>query len=92
MPKNENGYEQAAVDIDSYRNVLNSGYSVFKSKTSGKLAVLAELITSESYSVTHSIQPRKFNGEDVEGSFDIIIHTDISPQVTKENYNIIPKL
>lgn len=92
MPKNENGYEQAAVDVDSYRNVLSSGYSVFKSKTSGKLAVLAELITIDSYSVTHSIIPRKFNGEDVEGSFDVIIHTDISPQVTESNYNIVPKL
>jgi hypothetical protein len=42
-------------DIDTYRNVLSSGYSVFKEKTSGKLAILAELITIDSYSVTHSI-------------------------------------
>ena len=30
-------------DIDSYRNLLSSGYSVFQSKISGKLALLIEL-------------------------------------------------
>nr|DAG89853.1 MAG TPA: hypothetical protein [Crassvirales sp.] len=30
-------------DIDSYRNLLSSGYSVFQSKVSGKLAILIEL-------------------------------------------------
>ena len=88
MPKNGDTYEQASVDIDSYRNVLNSGYSVFKSKISGKLAILAELITIDSYSVTHSLIPK----EDAEGSFDIVIHTEITPEITSENYNTVPKL
>ena len=52
---------QEAIDIDNYRNILSSGYSVFKSKTSGKLAILAELIMIDSYSVTHSIVPIKEN-------------------------------
>ena len=88
MPRNGDKYEQASVDVDSYRNVLNSGYSVFKSKTSGKLAILAELITIDSYSVTHSLVPK----EGVEGSFDIIIHSEVSPEVTHANYNTVPKL
>lgn len=84
-------------DIDSYRNTLSSGYSVFKSKTSGKLAILAELLTIDSYSVTHSLQPRKTfdeNGEEytIEGSFDVIIHTEVSPEITPSNYNLVPKL
>ena len=46
-------------DLDDYRNVLSSGYSVFKAKTSGKLAILAELIMIDSYSVTHKIEEVK---------------------------------
>jgi hypothetical protein len=55
MSENNGVYDQASVDPDNYRNVLSSGYSVFKSKTSGKLAILAELIMVDSYSVTHSL-------------------------------------
>ena len=84
---------QEAIDIDSYRNVLSSGYSVFKSKTSGKLAILAELIMIDSYNVTHSLVPKKNSyGHVVEGAFDIVIHTEITPEVTGANYNTVPKL
>ena len=48
-------------DLDAYRNVLSSGYNVFKSKTSGKLAILAELIAIDSYSVTHRVEEVKDN-------------------------------
>ena len=82
----------AKEDLDNYRNVLSSGYSVFKSKTSGKLAILAELIMIDSYSVTHEVKPHKNNGEFVDGVFDVIIHTDITPEITKANYNLVPKL
>lgn len=93
MYENNNTYDQTTVDPDAYRNVLSSGYSVFKSKTSGKLAILAELIMIDSYSVTHSLQPKKDTlGNIIEGSFDIIIHTDVSPLLNKENYYIAPKL
>lgn len=92
MSENNGVYDQASVDPDNYRNVLSSGYSVFKSKTSGKLAILAELIMVDSYSVTHSLQPIKENDKIVEGAFDIIIHTDVSPEITKENYKTVPKL
>ena len=75
-------------DIDSYRNTISSGYSVFKSKTSGKLAILAELIMIDSYSVTHSVKAK--SGSDTE--FDIILHTDVSPKLNAENYLQEPKL
>ena len=84
------------IDLDSYRNVLSSGYNVFKSKTSGKLAILAELVAIDSYSVTHSVIPKKINIEGVtqnqEGCYDVIIHTEVEPQVTLTNYNTVPKL
>lgn len=83
----------AADDIDSYRNTLSSGYSVFKSKTSGKLAILAELIMIDSYSVTHSIVPKKDRYDNVlPGEFDIVIHTEVLPELTSENFLTCPKL
>ena len=82
----------AKEDLDNYRNILSSGYSVFKSKTSGKLAILAELIMIDSYSVTHEVKPRVYNGNIVDGAFDVIIHTEILPEITIENYNTVPKL
>ena len=42
-------------DLDSYRNLLNSGYSVFQSKVSGKLAILAELERIDSFNCTYNV-------------------------------------
>ena len=42
-------------DIDSYRNLLSSGYSVFQSKISGKLALLIELEKITGFSCTYTI-------------------------------------
>ena len=87
------GNEQENIDIDSYRNTLSSGYSVFKSKTSGKLALLAELVMIDSYSVTHSIEAKSDDSTNFNGcSFDVIIHTDIEPTVSATNYTTVPKL
>lgn len=85
---NGNTFNQENIDIDSYRNALSSGYNVFKSKTSGKLAILAELIMIDSYSVTHKLVPKENN----EGSFDIVIHTEIEPTIDSKNYSTVPKL
>jgi hypothetical protein len=41
----------------------------------------------DSYSVTHYLKPGKEHGE-----FDVMLSTEISPEVTKENYNTVPKL
>ena len=79
--------DPTANDIDKFRSILSSGYNVFKSKTSGKLAILAELITIDSYSITHSIVPSKEDGE-----FDVVIHTEVSPSITDKNYLTVPKL
>lgn len=75
-----------APNIDDYRNTVSSGYNVFKSKISGKLAILAELIMIDSYSVTHSI--------DVSKAPDLTItaHTTVSYDNTYEKYNSIPKV
>jgi hypothetical protein len=43
------------VDLDSYRNMLSSGYSVFQSKISGKLALLIELEKITGFSCTYGV-------------------------------------
>ena len=52
-------------DIDSYRNLLSSGYSVFQSKISGKLALLIELEKITGFSCTHTIYSKKGNSNKV---------------------------
>ena len=44
------------VDIDSYRNLLQSGWSIFSSKVSGKLAILAELETIDTFSCSYILE------------------------------------
>lgn len=80
-------------DLDAYRNVLSSGYSVFKSKTSGKLAILAELIAIDSYSVTHRVEEVKdVNGQIVPDKYNIILYPEVSCEETNKKYGITPKL
>lgn len=74
-------------DLDAYRSSISSGYSVFKSKTSGKLAILAELVMIDSYSVTHSIVKTA-----EPGVFDVVIHTEVEPTINANNYTVAPKL
>lgn len=42
-------------DIDSYRNLLSSGYSIFQSKVSGKLAILIELERIQTFNSTYEV-------------------------------------
>lgn len=58
-------------DIDSYRNLLNSGYSVYQSKISGKLALLIELEKIEGFSCTYTVYSKNT--------------TTIVENITKEN-------
>ena len=53
-------------DIDSYRNILSSGYSVFQSKVSGKLAILIELERIQTFNSTYEVlksEKKAQNGE-----------------------------
>ena len=43
------------IDIDQYRNTLSSGYSVFQSKVSGKLALLIELEKISGFSCSYNV-------------------------------------
>lgn len=54
-------------DIDSYRNLLSSGYSIFQSKVSGKLAILAELETITGFECTYNVYKTGTSTETVNG-------------------------
>lgn len=54
-------------DIDSYRNLLSSGYSIFQSKVSGKLAILAELETITGFECTYNVYKTDTSTEIVNG-------------------------
>ena len=43
-------------DLDSYRNLVDSEWSIFNSKVSGKLAILAELETVDSFSCSYVLE------------------------------------
>lgn len=47
--------DQQIPDLDSYRSLTSSGYSIFQSKVSGKLALLIELEKINSFSCTYDI-------------------------------------
>lgn len=51
-------------DIDSYRTIVSSPYNVFKSEVSGKLLLLAELLTINDYDVSVEVLFNKDNNED----------------------------
>lgn len=46
------GNEGAKKDLDEYRSLVSSAYNIFNSKVSGELALLFELKTIDSFSVT----------------------------------------
>lgn len=43
-------------DLDSYRSLISSEWSIFSSKVPGKLAILAELETIDSFSCSYSLE------------------------------------
>jgi len=53
------------IDIDQYRTTLSSGYSVFQSKVSGKLALLIELEKITGFSCTYGVYGSKPSNETI---------------------------
>ncbi len=93
-------------DIDSYRNLLSSGYSIFQSKVSGKLAILAELETITGFECTYNVYKTGTSSEKVngkikkdKGEIDIsqcninynLYDVYLNFHWSTDNYNINPK-
>ena len=52
---NNVGNENEIPDIDAYRNILQSGYSIFQSKVAGKLGLYFELEAITGFSCSHDV-------------------------------------
>lgn len=82
----EDSFNQQAIDLDQYRNTLSSGFNVFKSKHSGKLGILAEVVEIDGFSVTHYLR------SDSNGDLNVNLSFDVTPHLTEENFSTAPKL
>lgn len=56
IPEMEKDPETEFPKIDSYRSITESPYNVFNSKVSGKLLLIAELITIDSFNVVTDVE------------------------------------
>lgn len=74
-------------DIDSYRNLLSSGYSVFQSKVSGKLAILIELERIQTFNSTYEVLKSE---ETAEGKEITQTVSDSTNQETNTTVNYQP--
>ena len=52
-------------DLDSYRTMVSSAYSIFSSKVSGKLALLVELEKITGFSCTWSAYTKEVDSDDL---------------------------
>ena len=73
-------------DIDSYRNLLSSGYSVFQSKVSGKLAILIELERIQTFNSTYEVLKGKKTTESKETTQTTSDSTNQETTNTTVNY------
>ncbi len=73
-------------DIDSYRNLLSSGYSVFQSKVSGRLAILIELERIQTFNSTYEVLKGKKTTESKETTQTTSDSTNQETTNTTVNY------
>ena len=55
LPKVQTRADSSNIDIDSYRDLVSSSYSIFSSKVSGKLALLVELEKINGFNSTYEV-------------------------------------
>lgn len=83
----KSGANNDRTDLDSYRSIVNSAYSVFASKVSGKLALLVELEKITGFSCTWGAYGVTKDAEDyTKSSYPIYLNVNW----TTDNNNINP--
>lgn len=75
------------VDIDAYRNKLSSGYSIFQSKVSGKLALLIELEKITGFSCTHTIYSKDGSEQDGYSTTKYLTYINFNWETDDPNVN-----
>lgn len=71
----EISYNGDTPNLDSYRSIISSPYNIFNSKVSGKLLLIAELVTIDEFNISISCE---FNGDDSNETKDVNIKAIIS--------------
>lgn len=72
-------------DIDEQRNLIQSPYNIFGSKTSGKLCIIAELVTIDSFSCTWDAQVETNSEDSNQKIAKILFYTNWQSQNPKIN-------
>lgn len=80
--------ETGKPDIDTYRDILNSGYSVFQSKVSGKLAILIELERIQTFNSTYEVLKSKETANTKEVTQTSDSTDQETPTVNYQSYDI----
>ena len=83
------GNATGKVDLDSYRSLVSSAYSIFQSKISGKLAILAELEKINGFNCTYGIYSKGTNLENNTELKDYSIFLECN--WSSDNLNINPQ-
>lgn len=78
IPEMEKNSETGFPEIDSYRSITKSPYNVFNSKVSGKLLLIAELITIDSFNVVTDVEFEEKAGTQTENVKDAKIKVSMS--------------
>ncbi len=81
--------DEGTHDLDAYRNLLESNWSIFSSKVSGKLAILAELETIDTFSCSYDVELTK-SDTDEKGITYNHYELYLYPEYTSKHENIKP--
>ena len=79
----QNKIGSEGTDIDEYRDLVTSNYSIFQSKVSGKLALLAELESISTFNCSHAVRT-----SDVDNNRTFNVDFNVSWET--DNININP--
>lgn len=72
-------------DIDQQRNLISSPYNIFGSKTSGKLCIIAELVTIDSFSCTWDVEVNSDTYDENQKKARIFFYTNWQSQNSEIN-------
>jgi hypothetical protein len=77
------------IDIDSYRDLVSSGYSVFNSKTSGQLALLIELEKITGFNCTwECFEVSSERDKEIGSEVDSEVSTLVPVNIIYTNYDV----
>lgn len=83
------GKDEAKTDIDGYRTLINSAYNTFRSKVSGKLALLFQLEVVDTFSVAWDAQITNITGDNYDKEATIFLYINYTSRHSNINISNI---